>query len=63
VTRADPLGRLRRAGRGPRTGEPVLDARLDGQRVVLVVNTYADTTAETVELFTGIAESATFTQG
>jgi hypothetical protein len=39
----------------------VLD--VDGQRVVLVANTNTRATAETVELFTGIAESATFDQG
>jgi hypothetical protein len=33
---------------------------LDGQRVVLAVNTAADATKETVESFTGVAESATF---
>ncbi len=35
---------------------------LDGQRVVLVVNTNTNTnaTVDTVELFTGIAGSATF---
>lgn len=33
---------------------------LDGQRVVLAVNTAADATKETVENFTGVAESATF---
>jgi hypothetical protein len=39
----------------------VLD--LDGQRVVLVVHTNADASDETVDLFTGIAESATFAMG
>ena len=39
----------------------VLD--VDGQRVVLVVATTDDATDETVERFTGIAESATFTEG
>ena len=36
----------------------VLD--VDGQRVVLVVNTHPKATEETVELFSGIVESATF---
>ena len=35
---------------------------VDGQRVVLVVNTNTHATDETVELFTGIAESATFAE-
>lgn len=39
----------------------VLD--VDGQRVVLVVNTNTSATDETVDLFTGIAESATFAKG
>lgn len=39
----------------------VLD--LDGQRVVLAVNINAEATKETVERFTGIAESAAFAQG
>jgi hypothetical protein len=39
----------------------VLD--VDGQRVVLVVNTNTNATVETVELVTGIAESATFAWG
>lgn len=36
---------------------------VDGQRVVLAVNTNADATKETVERFTGIAEAATFAKG
>jgi hypothetical protein len=36
---------------------------VDGQRVVLAVATADDATRETVELFTGIAESATFVKG
>ena len=39
----------------------VLD--VDGQRVVLVVNTNTSATEETVGLFTSIAESATFAEG
>jgi hypothetical protein len=36
---------------------------VDGQRVVLSVATTEDATAETVDLFTGIAETATFAEG
>jgi hypothetical protein len=39
----------------------VLD--VDGQRVVLVVNTNTSATDETVDLLTGIAEAATFDEG
>ena len=39
----------------------VLD--VDGQRVVLVVNTNTSATDETVDRFTGIAEAATFDEG
>jgi hypothetical protein len=39
----------------------VLD--VDGQRVVLVVNTHPKATEETVQLFSGIVESATFAEG
>lgn len=39
----------------------VLD--VDGQRVVLGVNTHPKATDETIGLFSGIAESATFAQG
>ena len=55
------------AAEGPGT-DPGLVSRywvldLDGQLVVLSVATREDATDETVERFTGIAESATFAQG
>lgn len=48
------------AGAGPDQVNHYWVLDVDGQRVVLAVHTNADATKETVEKFTGIAESATF---